>query len=304
MCFKLKDFIMIFLLVMPIRITNIPAHYHLPHANIAISCGSSGDSTARDGRVWTGDSGFKSSLSLLINGKSANSRAIHRFGLLDPVPYTTARISRHEFQYVIRVKPGQKFIRLHFYQDSYKRFGRSKAWFTVKADHYTLLNNFSADALGGKHVIKEYCVNIKDDRGLTLTFTPALKMRKGDDFCAFINGIEVVSMPTGLYFTPDEESGARVVGQKYRFYIDNATALELVQRLNTAGASISRTEDSSMYRSWDMIRRAAHNKSSWAAHNKSSRKPMMFGPIKAPNSIHKPNVKPSLIDVSRRTNVV
>lgn len=252
MYFKSPDFIIIFLLVIPISISNNPAHYHLPHANTAISCGSSGYSTARDGRVWTGDSGFKSSMSLLINGKPANSRAIHRFGLVDPVPYTTARISRHEFQYVIRVKPGQKFIRLHFYKDSYKSFRRSKALFTVKADHYTLLSNFSADVLGVKHVIKEYCVNIKGDRGLTLTFTPALKMRKGDDFYAFINGIEVVSMPTGLYFTPDEESGARVVGQKYRFYIDNATALELVQRLNAAGASISSTEDSSiMYRSWD-----------------------------------------------------
>lgn len=252
MYFKLPDFVIIFFLVLPIRISNIiPAHYHLLHADIAISCGSCGDSTARDGRVWMGDSGFKSSMSLLINGKSANSRAINQFGLLDPVLYTTTRISRHEFQYVIRVKPGQKFIRLHFYQDSYKRFRRSKALFTVKADHYTLLSNFSADALGAKHVIKEYCVNIKGDRGLTLTFTPALKTRKGDDFYAFINGIEVVSMPTDLYFTPEEESGAIVVGQKYRFYIDNATALELVQRLNAAGAYISPAEDSSMYRSWD-----------------------------------------------------
>lgn len=252
MHFKLPDFVIVFFLVLPIHISNFPAHYHLMQSNIAISCGSSGDSTARDGRVWMGDSGLKSSMSLLINGKSANSRAINnQFGLLDPVLYTTARISRHEFQYVIRVKPGQKFIRLHFYQDSYKRFRRSKALFTVKAEHYKLLSNFSADALGVKHVIKEYCVNIKGDRGLTLTFTPALKTRKGDDFYAFINGIEVVSMPTGLYFTPEEESGARVVGQKYRFYIDDATALELVQRLNATGAYISPAEDSSMYRSWD-----------------------------------------------------
>ncbi|XP_073159530.1 receptor-like protein kinase FERONIA [Henckelia pumila] len=251
MYFKLPDTMIIFcLVIMPFFISNIHAHYHLLHANIAISCGNSGDATARDGRAWTGDSGFKSSMApLLINGESTNSRAIHRFGLLDPVPYKTARISRNEFQYVIGVNPGQKFIRLHFYQDSW--FRSSKASFAVKADHYTLLSNFSADALGVKHVIKEYCVNIKGDRGLTLTFTPATKMRKGDDFYAFINGIEVVSMPTGLYFTPDEESGAQVVGQKYRFYIDNATALELVQRLNAAGGPISSTEDSSMYCSWD-----------------------------------------------------
>ncbi|KZV45457.1 receptor-like protein kinase FERONIA-like [Dorcoceras hygrometricum] len=230
---------------------NIPAHYRRqrPEANVFISCGSAGDSTARDGRVWAGDSGLESSSSLLINGRSTTSQAIHGFGLLDPVPYKTARISPHEFQYVIRVSPGQKFIRLHFYQDSW--LTTSKPVFTVKANHYTLLTNFSEDALGVKHVIKEYCVNIEGDRGLTLTFSPAFRVRKRGAFYAFVNGIEVVSMPTGLYFTPDEESGVRVVGRKYSLYIDNATALELVQRLNVAGASIPPTEDSSMYRSWD-----------------------------------------------------
>ncbi|KAL3844590.1 hypothetical protein ACJIZ3_001993 [Penstemon smallii] len=221
-----------------------------PPDSIAISCGSSGSLTAPDGRLWVGDnSGL---FPLQINGKSSNSRAIHK---LDSLLYKTARISRHEFSYTFPVKPGQKFIRLHYHQDSYKGFKKSKALFTVKAGPYTLLSNFStaltSTALGVKQIIKEYCLNIDNDEALTITFSPAQNTRKSDDFYAFINCIEVVSMPTGLYFTPEGELGARVVGQKYRFYIDNSTALEMVQRLNVGGTVVSPTEDSILFRRWD-----------------------------------------------------
>ncbi|KAK4490748.1 hypothetical protein RD792_001454 [Penstemon davidsonii] len=221
-----------------------------PPDSIAISCGSSGSLTAPDGRLWVGDnSGL---FPLQINGKSSNSRAIHK---LDSLLYKTARISRREFNYIFPVKPGQKFIRLHFHQDSYKGFQKSKALFTVKAGPYTLLSNFStaltSNALGVKQIIKEYCLNIENDEALTITFSPAQSTRKSDDFYAFINCIEVVSMPTGLYFTPEGELGARVVGHKYRFYIDNSTALEMVQRLNVGGTVISPNEDSILFRRWD-----------------------------------------------------
>lgn len=120
----------------------IPTQYSPPDS-IAISCGSSGNSTALDGRVWIGDSGYISLSLLQSTGKFTKSRAVDHVDLLDSVPYQTARISSHEFSYVFSVKPGQKFIRLHFYQASYKDFRKSKALFTVKAGAYTLLSNFS-----------------------------------------------------------------------------------------------------------------------------------------------------------------
>ncbi|PIN11079.1 Serine/threonine protein kinase [Handroanthus impetiginosus] len=229
---------------------NVLATYS-PLESIAISCGSSGNSTAEDGRVWIGDFGFGSFLQLQINGKSSNSKVIHQIASLHSVPYRTARVSRHEFSYVFTVRPGQKFIRLHFYQDSYKGFKGSKALFTVKAGAYTLLSNCTFDILGAEHIVKEFCVNIDDGQTLTITFSPAQKVRRSDDFYAFVNGIEVLSMPTGLYFTPEGELGAHVVGQKYRFYIDNSTALELVQRLNIGGASVLPADDPRMFRRWD-----------------------------------------------------
>ncbi|KAL0311711.1 UNVERIFIED_CONTAM: Cysteine-rich receptor-like protein kinase [Sesamum calycinum] len=234
--------------ILVILASNNSANYSPPDS-IAISCGSSGELTAPDGRVWIGDSGSESSSSPQINGKPSKSRAIHQ---PDSVPYKTARVSHREFSYVLPVEPGQKFVRLHFYKDSYKGFKRSKALFTVKAGPYTFLSNFSAaDVLGSKQMIREYCVNIDNGGSLTITFSPAQRKRKSDNFYAFVNGIEVVSMPTSLYFTPEGELGAPVVGQKYRFYIDNSTALELVQRLNVGGTSISPAEDSSMFRRWD-----------------------------------------------------
>ncbi|XP_031107837.1 putative receptor-like protein kinase At5g39000 [Ipomoea triloba] len=224
-----------------------------PIENIAISCGSSG--TAPDGRVWVGDNTKPSSTLLHLNGVSWTSRAQQKASLMiDPVPYQTARTSRHEFSYRFSVKPGQKFIRLHFNPAPYKGFKKSIALFTVKAGPYTLLSNFSpsltADALGVKFLNKEYCVNVQESEALTIIFTPSQETKSPEDVYAFVNGIEIVSMPTGLYFTPEGDLGAHVVGQKHRFYIDTATALQMIQRLNVGGQSIPSIEDVSMFRDW------------------------------------------------------
>ncbi|XP_019185326.1 PREDICTED: receptor-like protein kinase FERONIA isoform X2 [Ipomoea nil] len=226
-----------------------------PIENIAISCGSSGTPTALDGREWVGDNTLSSTSPLHISGKSWTSKAQHKASLMiDPLPYQTARTSRHEFSYRFSVQPGQKFIRLHFNPAPYNGFKKSIALFTVKAGPYTLLSNFSpsltADALGVKFLKKEYCVNVQESEVLTITFTPSQERKFSGNVYAFVNGIEIISMPTGLYFTPEGDLGAHVVGQKHRFYIDTATALQMIQRLNIGGWSIPSIEDVSMFRDW------------------------------------------------------
>ncbi|KAL6961153.1 hypothetical protein U1Q18_038916, partial [Sarracenia purpurea var. burkii] len=174
--------------------------------------------------------------------------------ITDPIPYTTARISLTQFTYTFRVTPGQKFIRLHFYPISHRRFKRSKDFFTVKAGPYTLLSNFSvsltADALGLQSLVKEFCVNVEENQPLIITFSPSRGGSLDHEVYAFVNGIEVVSMPTGLYHTREDELGAHVVGKKFRFSIDKSTALEMVQRLNVGGSFISSKEDTGMFREW------------------------------------------------------
>lgn len=221
--------------------------------NVAISSGVSGNSTAKNGRLWIGDTAEPKFLKL--SGKSTKSRIRNQTPLVDSVPYSTARISHQEFTYTFHLTSGQKFIRLHFHPASYKSFKNSIDFFTVKAGHYTLLSNFSASiaaaASGVNYFTKEFCLNIEDNQELSVTFSPSSRTGSSGDTYAFVNGIEIVSMPTGLYFTQDGELGPLVVGKKYRFYIDNSTALEMVQRLNVGGNSIQSTEDQSMFREWD-----------------------------------------------------
>ncbi|GFZ19224.1 malectin/receptor-like protein kinase family protein [Actinidia rufa] len=213
---------------------NSPGIY--PVDDIAVNCGSSGNSTAVDGRQWVGDTRSKYVISQGLNSKLIGSTATEQFLSRDPVPYKTARISRGQFTYTFKVSPGQKFIRLHFYPTSYRGgFKRSKAFFTVKAGPYTLLSNFSAslaaDALGLQVIAKEFCVIVVENQPLIITFSPSPGGKKDDGY-AFVNGIEIISIPAGLYHTRAGDPGANVVGKTYQFPIDKSIALEMVQRLN------------------------------------------------------------------------
>uniref|UniRef100_A0A3Q7EX35 Protein kinase domain-containing protein n=1 Tax=Solanum lycopersicum TaxID=4081 RepID=A0A3Q7EX35_SOLLC len=214
------------------------------HENVAISCGASGNYPASDGRLWIGDSTFTSSF-LHLTGKSIHSTVPHQA----PDPYKSARMSRHQFTYQFSVKPGHKFIRLHFKPALYKGFIKSKPIFTVKTNQHTLLSDFiPTHAAGINYFKKEFCINVKESETLSITFIPS---RKSEDTYAFVNAIEIVSMPSGLYFTPDGDQGVPVVGRNYRFYIDNSTALETIQRINVGGNSILSLEDSIMFRDWE-----------------------------------------------------
>ena len=143
---------------------------------------------------------------------------------------------------------GQKFIHFYFYPASDPNFDSSKAYFSVKAGPFTLLRNFSAaltaDALHLESFSKEFCVNVGDEKTLNITFTPR------PDSYAFINGIEVVSMPPNLYYTAAETRGAVFVGDGQPFHIENNTALETEYRVNVGGKYISPAEDTGMYRIW------------------------------------------------------
>ncbi|GFZ19217.1 malectin/receptor-like protein kinase family protein [Actinidia rufa] len=209
---------------------------------------------APDGREWIGDIGSKLAQLQQWNSKSVTLKAFHQFSdIVHTVPYVSARISRSQFSYTFKVNPGQKYIRLHFYPASYPGFERSKSFFTVKAGPYTLLSNFSAsftaDALGLKSFVKEFCLNMGENQALTITLFPHPNSPSGSAY-AFINGIEIVSMPTGLYYTQSSVPGSLVVGRTYRFHIENSTALEVVQRLNVGGSSILPSQDSGMFREW------------------------------------------------------
>ncbi|KAK9923020.1 hypothetical protein M0R45_031455 [Rubus argutus] len=163
------------------------------------------------------------------------------------VPYTTARLSFSEFTYKIPLSPGQKFIRLHFNPASYPDFDRSNSLFSVKVGgSFTLLKDFNAsvtaDVDGSETFMREFCVNIDPElQSLNITFTPA------KDAYAFINGIEIVSMPPSLYYT----SSSKSIGSETPYATENNTALEMVYRINIGGSPISPNQDTGMYRNWE-----------------------------------------------------
>ncbi|KAK9012492.1 hypothetical protein V6N11_040541 [Hibiscus sabdariffa] len=222
---------------------------YTPTESITIDCGSSDDNTALDGRVWTGDNTTKLSLVESKNNESVSLKAPNSIG---QVPFSTARVSRSEFAYVIPLTPGQKFVRFYFFPTSYPSFDTWKDFFSVIAGDFTLLKNFSATlhAQGKETLIKEFCVNVDGgEEGLNLRFIPSPDISGS---YAFVNGIEIVSMPTNLYYRPADDGGIVFIGQRQGtlYTMGNNTAIELMHRINVGGKQIPPVEDTGMYRFW------------------------------------------------------
>ncbi|MCD7460583.1 hypothetical protein HAX54_043851 [Datura stramonium] len=156
-----------------------------------------------------------------------------------------ARIFKSQFTYTFPVSPGTKFLRLYFYPADYHGFNKSESFFSVTANHFTLLSNFSAflTVAAGKKLRKEYVINVDETQILNITFSPS------PNSYAFVNGIEIISMPTDLYIQGDGHD-IKLVGQNYLYYINNSTALENLHRLNVGGNLVHSTEDTGMYREW------------------------------------------------------
>ncbi|TKY45529.1 Receptor protein kinase FERONIA [Spatholobus suberectus] len=172
-------------------------------------------------------------------------------------PQLVSLTSQSQFTYSFPVTASPKFLRLFFYSTSYQNFDRSKAYFSVKAGPYTLLQDFNAslnadadDDPGHPNILfREYCINLEDGERLNITFIPSTT-----DSYAFINGIEIVSMPPYLHYTyPDIDNVElpQLVGLMARYPIESNTALEAKYRLRVGEAAIPASEDTNLLRTWD-----------------------------------------------------
>ncbi|CAK9324923.1 unnamed protein product [Citrullus colocynthis] len=229
-----------------------------PIDNIVVICGFNGNSVVlEDTRTWVGDVNSK----FFPSDFHHNNASIALPALIQPsfTVYATARLSRSEFTYSFPVSPGQKFIRLYFHSAPYPNFDRSKAFFSVKAGlSYTLLRDFNAsanaDASHLNEIFREFCICVEgNDEKLNLTFTPT-----NQDSYAFISGIEIVSMPAYIYYTPVQPNDGglvtrdlKLIGQTNPFFrIENNTSLETAYRVNLGGSPISPVDDTGMFRTW------------------------------------------------------
>ncbi|KAM5551712.1 hypothetical protein ABKV19_026519 [Rosa sericea] len=241
----------LFLLFVTLLVTGESTTIYSPTDDINLNCGSSGDHVY-ESQTWSGDINSKLS-PIEVGSTSQGLEAPRSSSTGSQVPYTTARLSRSEFTYRFPVSPGQKFIRLYFYPGSYNgEFDRSKSLFSVKAGGYTytLLKDFNAsvnaDAEYLETMLKEFCINIEPEQQiLNITFTPS------KDGYAFINGIEIMSMPASLYYSAAQGDGASIIGSENWYHVENNTALENIYRINVGGSPVSPNEDTGMYRTWD-----------------------------------------------------
>ncbi|GMP28635.1 hypothetical protein CsSME_00004101 [Camellia sinensis var. sinensis] len=199
-----------------------------------LNCGSSSNATSQDGHSWNGDT------------TSSPSTATQQDSSVTDIPFLTTLIFTSKFTYTFPVFCGPKFIRLYFYPATYLNVDRSKSYFSVTAANYTLLTNFSAfltvSALVPQQsrLVKEFILSVRDTQKLDITLNPS------PNSYAFINGIEVVSIPNNIYMKGNLNPIPLVVSQQ-SFYIDNNTALETLYQLNVDGNKVYMNHDTGMY---------------------------------------------------------
>ncbi|GAA0144673.1 hypothetical protein LIER_05059 [Lithospermum erythrorhizon] len=219
---------------------------YTPTEYILLDCGSTSNSTSVDERQWQAD--------ILSNSitNSQTSQASDQGSSVAQIPYMTARISQSEFTYSFpSLSSGPKFLRLYFYPATYNQtLNKTASFFTVTANENTLLSNFSAFLTvsslnpSSPTLIKEYIIHINDTyQQLNITFLP------NHDSFAFVNGIEIVSIPDDLYFKGDNTPIR--TGTTTQYYLNTSRALETLYRLNVGDGFVPGTGDTGMFRSWN-----------------------------------------------------
>ncbi|PSR92509.1 Receptor-like protein kinase [Actinidia chinensis var. chinensis] len=203
-----------------------------------LACGSRAAATDASGRKWVPDSKFLTNSENSITATAQSQDP----SLPSSIPYMTARIFTSSSTYTFPVSPPNRhWVRFHFYPSSYSKFNTSAAYLSVISNGFTLLKNFSASitsqALTQAYIIKEFSLNPIQSSSLNLTITPKTGA------VAFVNGIEVISMPE--IFQP----GIMVGFSDQSIDTKNYT-LQTMFRLNVGGQYIPSTSDSGLSRIW------------------------------------------------------
>ncbi|KAL6321897.1 hypothetical protein AAG906_035605 [Vitis piasezkii] len=215
-----------------------------PTDNILLDCGSFLNTMSPDGRIWQGDQGSKFSSISDVQNSSSSSKAFRQDPSVDQVPYMTARIFNSSFTYsfLFQLDPSlsaSTSTQLH----TLAIMNPSSSPSHQGVHPLKQLQRFSYSCCYGVRrnlLVKEFSINVWDNQILNIIFSPS------PNSWAFVNGIEVVSMPNYLY----GQFGLELVSVVQPFDIDNYTALETVYRLNVGGNHIPAEADSGMFRSW------------------------------------------------------
>uniref|UniRef100_A0A0E0C029 Protein kinase domain-containing protein n=1 Tax=Oryza meridionalis TaxID=40149 RepID=A0A0E0C029_9ORYZ len=223
------------------------AKLYSPADRILVNCGSTTDGLDAEGRRWVADA--TNDTWLTDSGKSSIMAAADELETMLPssIPYMTARVFTMDTVYNFTVNPRDRhWIRLHFYPSSYNGLEPQDFRFSVfTTTGYMLLHNFSVyfttKALTQAYLITEYSLPRVPEGHFGVTFSPSPMMNVT---YAFVNGIEVISMPD-MFNDP-----ATMVGFADQTADVSAAAFQTMYRLNVGGAYIPPSNDSGLTRPW------------------------------------------------------
>ncbi|XP_049355037.1 receptor-like protein kinase THESEUS 1 [Solanum verrucosum] len=205
-----------------------------------ISCGGNKSIQVEDGRVFESDFGDSD---VVLSTNSLITVSNNENGLLSEL-HNSARLFTKSSVYSISTKQiGRHWLRLHFYPVKNNEHNLKSAVFSVVANGITLLHEFSFSRLGKKEpLLKEYVIEIggsSSSGDLVLTLSPV------SGSVAFINGIEVVSMPEGQF-----DFSAVPIPRGPGFVVPSSVALETAYRVNMGGPKLTPRNDT-LWRMWN-----------------------------------------------------
>ncbi|XP_043701118.1 receptor-like protein kinase THESEUS 1 [Telopea speciosissima] len=213
----------------------------LPVDNFLIDCGGGKPLKVDDGRTFEPDSG-NSNMGFSI---SPASRIVVSENVTAPWNlYQTCRVLTETSTYTFRTKQvGRHWLRLHLYPIENPRYNLKAAVFSVEANGVTLLHEFSfaESEKRPSRLYKEFVVHVdvSNSKDLVLTLSPS------NASLAFINGIEVISVPDGQF-----PSTAIAIPIGPSLEIPAHVALETAYRINMGGPLIN-PENDSLWRTWE-----------------------------------------------------
>ncbi|KAL2935267.1 hypothetical protein RDABS01_018385 [Bienertia sinuspersici] len=219
---------------------------YTPKDNYLIACGAPEDVSLPDGRSFSSDPSTVSFLSTDEDVKlnvdtlpTPPKNGIPPLNLPPPpsLPlYNSARIFPSSAAYKFPIsQAGFHIIRLYFFPLPHPSYNLSTAVFRVTAENYVLLHDFTLPDTPSP-TFKEYLLNLTSET-LTLKFSP-----KKNSF-AFINAIEVISLPHDLISdTASTVPPGTVEGVALH-------AFEVALRLNVGGPLVTPRNDT-LWRTW------------------------------------------------------
>ncbi|KAK1409495.1 hypothetical protein QVD17_36021 [Tagetes erecta] len=203
-----------------------------------ISCGETNPVKSDDGRVFEPD---LANTHLTISPISHTIVSNSQKGV--PKILSSARVFTTSSIYTFTTKKlGRHWLRLHFYPVKNNRFDLSSAVFSVEANGITLIHEF-AFFRGNKsqHLFKEYVIEVTGSSLGKLV----LGLLPWENSIAFINGIEIISVP-------DKVLSSKVIhiplGVAHELPVH--VGFETVYRVNMGGGSRLSPKNDSLWRNW------------------------------------------------------